>query len=415
MRNLLAITKEICYNITVHYVYKFYIQSDTRRIIKNYYLLFNNKVPSIISGDSHDVFTERDLCLERIKAALTELVVDYPVEFLSFILENKELAEYRLSIFEELINGECLEEIADILADIELLINEREITDSFTYRNQRIISQVYLSHKFLRLIIRIIAFLKEFNSEGLKRVGEMFVAYFSDDMQKRFEKLCRITEVLDEKLSIGIEVNFKKLTLAISETAVETDKEIQTLDDICKNIFGKSLSTHFSIADNISIMKPEMITLEYILYDNNGFMSDIESVIDTDLNWELLENFQKQIKFYYGYLLLIQKLNERSIDFCIPVFGENRIHAEALCDMTLAVSSINTNEIVTPNNISLQYGQNGAVITGANQGGKTVFLRSIGSACYLAMCGCPVPAKYFQLQLLDNIYTFFVNEEDNSL
>ena len=45
----------------------------------NYYLLFNNKVPSIISGDSHDVFTERDLCLERIKAALTELVVDYPV------------------------------------------------------------------------------------------------------------------------------------------------------------------------------------------------------------------------------------------------------------------------------------------------------------------------------------------------
>ena len=115
------------------------------------------------------------------------------------------------------------------------------------------------------------------------------------------KKLCRITEVLDEKLSIGIEVNFKKLTLAISETAVETDKEIQTLDDICKNIFGKSLSTHFSIADNISIMKPEMITLEYILNDNNGLMSDIESVIDTDLNWELLENFQKQIKFYYGY------------------------------------------------------------------------------------------------------------------
>lgn len=144
----------------------------------NYYLLFNNKVPSIISGDSHDVFTERDLCLESIKAALTELVVDYPVEFLSFIPENKELAEYRLSIFEELINGECLTEIADILADIELLINEREITDSFTYRNQRIISQVYLSHKFLRLIIRIIAFLKELNSEGLKRVGEMFVAYF---------------------------------------------------------------------------------------------------------------------------------------------------------------------------------------------------------------------------------------------
>lgn len=132
MRNLLAITKEICYNITVHYVYKFYIQSATRRIIKNYYLLFNNKVPSIISGDSHDVFTERDLCLERIKAALTELVVDYPVEFLSFIPENKELAEYRLSIFEELINGECLTEIADILADIELLINEKLLTASRT-------------------------------------------------------------------------------------------------------------------------------------------------------------------------------------------------------------------------------------------------------------------------------------------
>lgn len=60
----------------------------------NYYLLFNNKEPPIDSGDSHDVFTERDLCIERIKTALTELVVDYHVEFLRFIPENKELAEY---------------------------------------------------------------------------------------------------------------------------------------------------------------------------------------------------------------------------------------------------------------------------------------------------------------------------------
>lgn len=52
------------------------------------------------------------------------------------------------------------------------------------------------------------------------------------------------------------------------------------------------------------------------------------------------------------------------------------------------------------------------VITGANRGGKSTFLRSLGQATLLAHCGLFVPAESFSTALRSTIHTHFTREED---
>ncbi|MDN4598038.1 MutS-related protein [Leifsonia virtsii] len=52
------------------------------------------------------------------------------------------------------------------------------------------------------------------------------------------------------------------------------------------------------------------------------------------------------------------------------------------------------------------------VVTGANRGGKSTFLRSLGQATLLAHCGLFVPAESFSTALRTTIHTHFTREED---
>jgi DNA mismatch repair ATPase MutS len=55
------------------------------------------------------------------------------------------------------------------------------------------------------------------------------------------------------------------------------------------------------------------------------------------------------------------------------------------------------------------------VITGANQGGKSTFLRSVGLAQLMMQCGMFVPAQAFGANVCDGIFTHYKREEDASM
>ena len=60
-------------------------------------------------------------------------------------------------------------------------------------------------------------------------------------------------------------------------------------------------------------------------------------------------------------------------------------------------------------------GKNLVLITGANQGGKSTFLRSVGLAQLLMQCGLFVPATRFASTISHGIYTHFKREEDTTM
>jgi DNA mismatch repair ATPase MutS len=60
-------------------------------------------------------------------------------------------------------------------------------------------------------------------------------------------------------------------------------------------------------------------------------------------------------------------------------------------------------------------GKNLIVITGANQGGKSTFLRSIGLAQLMMQCGLFVGADMFQAPICPALFTHYKREEDAAM
>jgi DNA mismatch repair ATPase MutS len=60
-------------------------------------------------------------------------------------------------------------------------------------------------------------------------------------------------------------------------------------------------------------------------------------------------------------------------------------------------------------------GKDLVIITGANQGGKSTFLRSIGLAQLMMQCGMFVPAESFSANVCRGLFTHYKREEDASM
>ncbi|KAJ3372953.1 hypothetical protein GGF31_001490 [Allomyces arbusculus] len=75
-------------------------------------------------------------------------------------------------------------------------------------------------------------------------------------------------------------------------------------------------------------------------------------------------------------------------------------------------SALEAGRHVVPNDCELDHDKSLIVISGANMGGKTCYMRTVGAAVILAQIGCPVPATSAQLPIYDAIYTRFGSYDD---
>lgn len=64
------------------------------------------------------------------------------------------------------------------------------------------------------------------------------------------------------------------------------------------------------------------------------------------------------------------------------------------------------------NNLQMQLGHTVVFLTGANMAGKSTFLRSVGTAVYIAHMGFPVAARHMEFSVMDGIFTT-INLPDN--
>jgi hypothetical protein len=121
-----------------------------------------------------------------------------------------------------------------------------------------------------------------------------------------------------------------------------------------------------------------------------------------------------EMAFYIGCLNLAEKLAEleEPITFPLATAPHERQHSfTELYDVCLALT---LNRKVVGNDI-VAAGKELIVITGANQGGKSTFLRSIGLAQLMMECGMFVPAASFSANLCDGLFTHYRREEDTTM
>ncbi|GAB4255173.1 MAG: DNA mismatch repair protein MutS [Thermoleophilia bacterium] len=121
-----------------------------------------------------------------------------------------------------------------------------------------------------------------------------------------------------------------------------------------------------------------------------------------------------ELAFYVGCINLHERITDKGEPTCfpLPLPAHERKHAcHGLYDLALSLS---TNRRVVGNDLRAD-GKDLVIITGANQGGKTTFLRSIGQAQLMLQCGMFVPAASFTASVCRGLFTHFKREEDKTM
>ncbi len=121
-----------------------------------------------------------------------------------------------------------------------------------------------------------------------------------------------------------------------------------------------------------------------------------------------------ELAFYVGCVNMYEQLMKKKGVFLPPSpmpAEECRLSFRGLYDICLA---LRLDRCVIGNDTNADT-KNLLIVTGANQGGKSTFLRSVGLAQLLMQCGMFVPAESFCSSVCSDILTHYKREEDTEM
>ncbi len=122
-----------------------------------------------------------------------------------------------------------------------------------------------------------------------------------------------------------------------------------------------------------------------------------------------------ELAFYLGCMNLHRLFGLKSVPVCFPVpapSGACKQTCVGLRDACLAL--VSAEHSVVGNDLAAD-GRNLVIITGANQGGKSTFLRSQGLAQLMMQCGMFVAAESFTGDVCRGLFTHYKREEDATM
>jgi DNA mismatch repair ATPase MutS len=131
----------------------------------------------------------------------------------------------------------------------------------------------------------------------------------------------------------------------------------------------------------------------------------------TDHILSFFQMLRTELAFYVGCLNLHAQLVQMGEPACLPVpapAGGRKLSFSGLYDLSLALSM---RRRVVGNDLNAGH-KSLFIITGANTGGKSTFLRSIGLAHLMMQAGMFVSAETFSSEVCDGIFTHYKREED---
>jgi hypothetical protein len=134
----------------------------------------------------------------------------------------------------------------------------------------------------------------------------------------------------------------------------------------------------------------------------------------TDHILSFFQMLRTELAFYIGCLNLQRCLAEIGAPTCYPapaLGGTRKLSFSELYDPSLALSA---GRKVVGNDLNAD-GKELVVITGANTGGKSTFMRSLGSAQLMMQAGMFVGAETFSAEVRDGVSTHYRREEDATM
>ena len=366
-------------------------------------LLYKNKYLELKKLDEFDENLISDLELNELILKASDNDPYISKLFKNIILQpltNKEDIIYRQDVYKDLKENYNLilefqkylfEMIIEIKQKFPYLINTKSpftISTSVTSIIQYIVPKLYTVRNFISSFNR-------FNSEGIKLFKENNLAELTDDN-------------LNMLMGISVGLDVRKGTMA--SASLNEDMEIANYEINQSTYLEKAFKKKWKKAEKI-----EYGYLSETIYNEIMKKNDVCSMLYVDEYGSCCNNIinfisdlYDELSFYIAGINLEKYLNELNLDTVIPNVGD--LCYEGLYDMAIAIKK--KGEVVANNHKS---SSKMWVITGANQGGKTTFLRSLGQAYLFMQAGIFVPAKALTLPMVSKIFTHFDKEEDTNL
>jgi hypothetical protein len=343
---------------------------------------------------------------------------DYRVDWTQFLTQDPEDLKYRRAVLEELRTSPSLvEKISDL---VQCLSQIRELDNlghtDYSADIIRDFSVLHLAYSALEAV----------NTE-------LNTAIAAGQIQS--VGLCRLRDLCTEKLSTVFCVNFDEAwqqqasgleQLGSLRFRFTVDDELHitgaTLTAIQKERFVKSLLPSRTLKENRQPDKPwdmappkEMQTplqeLIQVQLSNNSkqFFQTLHRITDA------LEDLHTDLLFYLSALRYLRSMEDLHV---VTSFAEIRpadtkeFSVRNMVNPVLA--SLKERETIS-NDITFAPGGEILILTGINQGGKTTFLRAVGTLQLLFQLGWPVPATQAAISPVDQIITVFSHEENTQL
>ncbi|MGN1409147.1 MAG: hypothetical protein ACI4XJ_03125 [Eubacteriales bacterium] len=181
------------------------------------------------------------------------------------------------------------------------------------------------------------------------------------------------------------------------ESAAGRSKAADEIEEVPRPVYGMELDWSLDMATRaVNELNRYLTSLIRVIFDRYSSLED---------------------EFYFckAALMYIERFEERGIGYVYPELHpacDGIIGIKGLSDLLLLTESMSVSSVV-PNDVGIDPtgGSSGMLVIGKNNSGKTVYLRSVGTAVLLAQCGLPIPAKSAKISVRSRIYTTFAKAE----
>jgi len=351
-------------------------------------------------------------------------------------LHSSEEILYRQSILKDFLSKQDL--VRDMYSLISDMMKKWDEYGRKTNENRQGSSpQIILANeiKIMKLLTDTLSELKKmvshYNTDYFSKGLNDFVTRLSEDFSKTFEEnMYRLLEDISFYIDVSDKTQDKmNPTMMIPHLVVEcgigdglklgnfTLEDMATRITNYKNPYG-ILST---VQDYVKTLSASSISI----YKNAALQDQVDSlafqvvshvmeccVPFRDNCKRFFDQLYSQIAFYRAAVNLHNHMLRLSIQSCMPTCkAENSLSFSHLKEVAMAIKQGIT---VVGNTLSLE-DKMLLIITGANQGGKSTFLRSVGIAQIMMQCGLFVAATQYESGIFPSFFTHFTRREDSSM
>ncbi len=380
-------------------------------------ILFDESgIGTVANGrEAPECFT--DLNLDQIVASITAGREEYDLKpFFYTPLSRVEAIHYRHGILHDLENEALLGHVRSFAQEMRAMREHLAQSDKLDCQHQKerwFLEAVDIYCNAVGCLTHDLK-LADPLSRGFQALREYLARYVNS---AAFTSLLAETHKLKADLAaVRYCLHIKSGRVRVSRYGSEADYAADVLRTFDKFAQGaaKEYSFKFYAGPDTNHVEAAVLKMVARLYPK--VFSSLEQYCQRHRAYldDTIARFDREVQFYVACIEHIERFEPAGLPFCYPaVSGRSKeVCGREVFDLALADKLAKEDAAVVTNDFFLKDPERILVVSGANQGGKTTFARTLGQIHWLARIGCPVPGREARLFLCDRLFTHFEREED---